>query len=159
MTRALLLSVALLVGGCVVKQPAPTALFQAHGVTVALSVRSGGIVGGELLAVEADAFLIDAVNQAGAPVRVVRVPKRDVREGAAYVGQVVATDVRQVVTTPPGLRRVARIRAGGRARGADLVRLSRFPYGVPDDALARLLEARVQTEVAGLDFAPVRRTF
>lgn len=161
MTRALLLVLAVL-SGCTVTRPPATAYYQAEGVTVTLAVSpgvgAGGIVGGELLAVEPGAFLVDAVNQVGQPVRVVRVPMRDVRRGAAFVGTPPRGEIRSVADTPIGMRRVARLGRGGQARGVDLRSLSRFPYGLPDGVLDALLEARVQTEVAGLDFAPLRST-
>ena len=161
MTRAALL-VLVVLGGCTVTRPSATTYYQAEGVTVTLAVRTGltagGVVAGELLAVEPDAFLVDAVNQAGEPIRVVRVPMRDVTRGAAFVGRPPRGEIRTVVGTPVGLRRVARLGESGRTRGVDLRRLSRFPYGVEAEVLARLLELRVQTEVAGLDFAPIRST-
>lgn len=161
MMRALLLFLAVL-SGCTVTRPPATTYYQAEGVTVTLAVSTGigagGIVGGELLAVEPGAFLIDAVNQSGEPIRVVRVPMRSVRRGAAFVGTPPRGEIRGVTDTPVGMRRVARLGRGGQARGVDLRTLSRFPYGVPDGVLDALLDARVQTEVADLDFAPIRST-
>ena len=161
MMRAFLLFI-LVLGGCTVSRPSATTAYQAEGVTVTLAVRTGltagGIVGGELLAVEPNAFLVDAVNQIGEPVRVVRVPMQAVTRGTAFVGTPPRGEIRSVVDTPVGMRRVARLGRGGRARGVDLRRLSRFPYGVEEAVLARLLEVRVQTEVADLDFAPIRST-
>ena len=161
MTRALLFGL-LLLTGCAVGRPNTFEHYQAEGVVVTLSVRSSeasGILAGELLTVEPDAFLIDAVNQIGEPVRVVRVPRRDVTRGAAFSGRAPRGEFRSVVDTPPGMRRIARLGAAGRARGVDLQSLSRFPFGVPDEALARLLGARVQTEVADLGFAPIRPSY
>ncbi|PAP77693.1 hypothetical protein BSZ37_15205 [Rubrivirga marina] len=151
-----------MLAGCTFGRSSTVEHYQAEGVTLVLAVQSSeasGIIAGELLTVEPDAYLLDAVNQIGDPVRVVRVPMRDITRGAAYSGRSPRGEVRSVVDTPPGMRRVARLGEAGRARGMDLQRLSRFPFGIPDAALSRLLDARVQTEVAGLGFAPIRSTY
>lgn len=161
MTRLAILAL-LLFSGCIMGRPDAVEHYQAEGLTVTLSVQSNegsGVLAGELLAVEPDAFLIDAVNQIGQPVRVVRVPMRAVLRGAAYSGRPPRGEYRSVTNAPPGMQRVARLGRTGRARGTDLARLSRFPYGVPDEVLTRILDARVQTEVAGLDYAPLRSSY
>lgn len=161
MTRLLLFGL-LLLTGCSIGRPTTVEHYQAEGVTVVLSVQSSegsGFLAGELLTVEPGAFLVDAVNQLGEPVRVVRVPMRDIVRGAAYSGRAPRGEFRTMVNAPPGMQRVARLGAAGRARGLDLQSLSRFPYGVPVEALAALLDARVQTEVAGLSFAPIRPSY
>lgn len=161
MSRAVLL-VALTLSGCIIGQRNPRATYQGPGVTLTLAVRDDegrGLLAGELLAVEPSAFLIDAVDEFGQRIRVVRVPLRAVERGAALHGPISPVDIRSVVDTPYGMRRIATLRAGGRTRSVDLRLLSRFPDGIPPDALARLLDARVQTEVAGLGFAPLRTLY
>jgi hypothetical protein len=161
MTRLPLLTL-LALTSCTVSRPTATEHYQAEGVTVVLTVRSGeasGVLAGELLTIEPGAFLVDAVNQIGEPVRVVRVPMRDIQRGAAYSGRAPRGEFRSVTQPPPGMRRVARLGSAGQARRVDLQSLSRFPYGVPHEALARILDARVQTEVADLGFAPLRSSY
>lgn len=160
--RHLTILALLWLAGCTVGRTGHIEHYQAEGVTVTLSVQSSegsGVLAGELLAVEPDAFLVDAVNQLGQPVRVVRVPMRSILRGAAYAGRPPRGEYRSATSAPPGMRRIARLGRLGRARGTELGRLSRFPYGVPAEALARLLDARVQTDVAGLDFAPLRSSY
>ncbi len=154
MRAALLLALAL--SGCTVGTRGHE-IVQARGATVALAVRVDGrqqILAGELLAVEPDHLVVDSFDAFGQPRAVVSVPHDVIARGTAYVGSSPDADVRALRRPPPGLRRVLDIRPlGGRLSSDLLVRLSRFPGGVPDGLMAQLLEARGQTEVGGPDQA------
>ncbi len=131
-------------------------VFQADGVLVELRVAGvGSTVAGELLVVEPDAFLVDALGADGRPERVVRVARAAIAEGAVYAG---TSGGRWAVTDevpPPGTRRIARLAIGGTPEGRlDLRLLSRFPHGLSDDLLGALLERRGQTTVAPIPDAP-----
>ncbi len=136
-----LLLLALVLTGCTIGSKGRD-LVQAHGATVALAVRVEGrqqILAGELLAVEPDALLIDSVDPVGQPRAVVRVPKPSIARGVVYVGTSPGSDVRLLRRTPQGMRRAAEIQLGGRAlNGPLLIRLSRFPSGIPDTLLLAL---------------------
>ena len=158
MMRSLLfLTVLLTVSGCTFGLRGGD-VYQARGVTLALEMRDAGVIAGELLTVESGAFVIDAVDEVARPTRVVRVPMTSVLRGVVLGGTPSPGEIRDVRRTPPGLERLDRLSENGNARRLDLPPLSRFPYGIPDDALDRLLDARGQTEVAGLDRAPARMT-
>lgn len=120
---------------------------------MALAVSVDGrqqILAGELLAVETRDLLIDSVDEHGQPRVVVRVPKAAVARGTAYVGSSPDADLRTLRRPPPGMRRAAEIRPGGStSNNTLLVQLSRFPSGLTDTLLSRLLAARGQTEVGG----------
>ena len=157
MMRSLLLTVLLALGGCAFGLRGGD-VYQARGVTLALEMRGAGVIAGELLTVESGAFVIDAVDEVARPTRVIRVPMTSIVRGAVYGGTPSPGEIRDVRRTPPGLERLDRLSENGNARRITLPPLSRFPYGIPDAARDRLLTARGQTEVAGLDRAPARMT-
>jgi hypothetical protein len=131
-------------------------VFQADGVLVELRVTGvAATVAGELLVVDADALLIDALGPDGRPQRVVRVSRSTIAEGAVYAG---TSGGRWAVTDevpPPGTRRIARLTSGGTPDGRlDLRLLSRFPHGLSDALLGALLERRGQSAVAPVPDAP-----
>lgn len=157
MRALLLLTVLLTLGGCTFGLRGSD-VYQARGVTLVLEMRGAGVIAGELLTVESGAFVIDAVDEVARPTRIVRVPMTSIVRGVVYGGTPVAGEIRDVGRTPPGLERLDRLSENGNARRIHLLSLSRFPYGIPDAALDLLLDARGQTEVAGLDRAPARMT-
>ena len=155
--RSLLLTVLLALGGCAFGLRGGD-VYQARGVTLALEMRGAGVIAGELLTVESGAFVIDAVDEVARPTRVIRVPMTSIVRGAVYGGTPSPGEIRDVRRTPPGLERLDRLSENGNARRITLPPLSRFPYGIPDAARDRLLTARGQTQVDGLDRAPARMT-
>ena len=157
MMRSLLLTVLLALGGCAFGLRGGD-VYQARGVTLALEMRGAGVIAGELLTVESGAFVIDAVDEVARPTRVIRVPMTSIVRGAVYGGTPSPGEIRDVRRTPPGLERLDRLSENGNARRITLPPLSRFPYGIPDAARDRLLAARGQTQVDGLDRAPARMT-
>ena len=157
MMRSLLLTVLLALGGCAFGLRGGD-VYQARGVTLALEMRGAGVIAGELLTVESGAFVIDAVDEVARPTRVIRVPMTSIVRGAVYGGTPSPGEIRDVRRTPPGLERLDRLSENGNARRITLPPLSRFPYGIPDAARDRLLTARGQTQVDGLDRAPARMT-
>lgn len=131
-------------------------VFQADGVLVELRVAGvAAPVAGELLVVEPDAFLVDALGADGRPERVVRVARAAIAEGTVYAG---TSGGRWAVTgevPPTGTRRIARLAPGGRPGGRlDLRLLSRFPHGLSDALLDALLARRGQPAVAPIPAAP-----
>lgn len=131
-------------------------VFQAEGVLVELRVQGAvAPVAGELLLVEPDALLVDALGPDGRPARVVRVARAAIAGGDAYAG---TTGGRWAVSDeapPPGARRVARFTAGGAVAGRlDLRLLSRFPHGLSDALLGALLARRGQASVAPVPDTP-----
>ena len=157
MMRSLLLTVLLALGGCAFGLRGGD-VYQARGVTLALEMRGAGVIAGELLTVESGAFVIDAVDEVARPTRVIRVPMTSVLRGVVLGGTPSPGEIRDVRRTPPGLERLDRLSENGNARRITLPPLSRFPYGIPDAARDRLLTARGQTQVDGLDRAPARMT-
>lgn len=176
--KRLLLLVAL-VSGCTFGTSGGE-VFQAEGVTLVVTFqdpasqapRQPRELSGELLAVEADGFVVDAVGDTGAPTRVVRVPFEVISSGEVLAGRTTGTapvyapalpapsaQRARNARRPPrsGVRRVGALgRRGVPSRGVDLEALSRFPDGIPPPLLARLLDARGQNEVLTHLDAPSR---
>ncbi len=123
-------------------------VYQAEGLTLWIETLDGptrATLVGELLAVEADAYVLDAFQTQGGTRTVVRVPLSQIDSGRIY-----ARSASSGTDTDPlaGYGRVGTLRRFGQPKGRmPLQRLSRFPYGLEGDVLAALLARRGQSEI------------
>jgi len=128
-------------------------VYQAEGLMVSLDIRdyrNPSVLTGELLAVESDAFVVDA--SLGNTPTVVRVPLSRIARGRVY-----AQSYNDGLDAElAGYRKVGALDAYGRPRHRlDLNRLCRFPHGLEGAALDALLSARGQTEILPYTEAPM----